>query len=301
MMICDGKRVVSFLDGGEQVGRWQLSTTTSFGPELMADITPAPIPSDGITSAPDGNIQRLDQAVRESSPGEPNRLLVFACVAGLFAGVGSLLVGEGILKRYQSDLVPAIQAHPSPDDMRRFKDARVYSAALTFTTMGGFLGLAMGLAGGMARRSASASAMAAFFGLLLGTTAGGCTALGLVSIFFKRHDPQSGDLVLPLLTHGAIWSAVGAIGGLAFGLGLGGRGRWKATLVGGLVGAAAATVVYEIVGALAFATCKTDLPLSASITTRAMAQLLVAILSAVGAVLAVRQSAKTEPTSSGPS
>ena len=72
----------------------------------------------------------------------------------------------------------------------------------------------------------------------------------LVSVFFKRHDPQSVDLLLPLLTHGAIWSAVGAIGGLAFGLGLGGQGRWKATMMGGLLGAAAATVVYEMVGAL---------------------------------------------------
>ena len=90
-------------------------------------------------------------------------------------------------------------------------------------------------------------------------------SLIFLSIFFTRYDPQSGDLVLPLLTHGAIWSAVGAFGGLAFGLGLGGQGRWKATMVGGLVGAAAATVVYELVGALVFASSKTDLPLSSSV------------------------------------
>jgi H+/Cl- antiporter ClcA len=95
-----------------------------------------------------------------------------------------------------------------------------------------------------------------------------------------------------LLTHGAIWSAVGAIGGLAFGLGLGGQGRWKATLVGGFVGAVAATVVYEIVGALAFATSKTDLPLSASIMARGMAQLLVAILTAIGAVVSANPSTR---------
>ena len=106
-----------------------------------------------------------------------------------------------------------------------------------------------------------------------------------MSNFFARHDPQSVDLVLPLLTHGAIWSAVGAIGGLALGVGIGGQGRWKATLAGGLVGGGAATVIYEIVGALAFASSKTELPLSSSVTTRVMAQLLVAILSAMGAVL----------------
>ncbi len=172
------------------------------------------------------------------------------------------------------------------------EDARLYSATLTFTTMGGLLGLAMGLGGGIGPALDRCAVRAAILGLVLGAAAAASVSLVLVSIFFKRHDPQSGDLVLPLLTHGAIWSAVGAIGGLAFGLGLGGQGRWKATLVGGLAGAAAATVVYEIVGALAFASSKTDLPLSSSITTRGMAQLLVAILSAVGAVLALHQSAK---------
>jgi hypothetical protein len=167
--------------------------------------------------------------------------------------------------------------------------------------MGGFLGLTMGLAGGLARRSVLASAWAAIGGLILGTAAGASTALVLVSNFFQRHDPQSGDLVFPLLTHGAIWSVVGAIGGLAFGLGFGGRGRWITTALGGLVGAAAATIIYEIVGALAFATSKTDQPVSSSITARGMAQLLVAILSAVGAFLALRQSPQRQATSSVPS
>jgi hypothetical protein len=103
-----------------------------------------------------------------------------------------------------------------------------------------------------------------------------------------------------LLTHGAIWLAVGAVGGLAFGLGLGGRGRWQATLVGGLIGAAAATVVYELVGALVFASSRTDLPLSSSSTTRGMAMLLVATMASIGAVLASRLPAKREAASSVP-
>lgn len=226
--------------------------------------------------------------------------MVIGSVAGLIAGLASLLAGEAILGRYQNDLFPALQVHPSPEDMRRFRDARIYSATLTFTTMGGFLGLAMGLAGGSARRSISAGARAAILGLSLGTAAGACMAFFLVSSFYKRHDPQSGDLLLPLLTHGAIWSTMGAIGGLAFGLGVGGRGRWQATLVGGLVGAAAATVVYEFAGALAFASSKSDLPLSSSVTTRGMAHFLVAIFSSLGAVLALFQSAKTEASSSVP-
>ena len=67
-----------------------------------------------------------------------------------------------------------------------------------------------------------------------------------------------------------------------------------ATSVGGLTGALVATIVYELVGALVFASNKTDLPLSSSATTRAMALLLVAALSSIGAVLAARNDAKPQ-------
>jgi hypothetical protein len=204
----------------------------------------------------------------------------------------SELIGEQIMNSYQSDLNPPIQRTPSPENVRRWKDARVHSPAFTFATLGGLLGLALGFAGGFARRSTSASVRAAILGLMLGSTVAGSFSLFLVPIFFKNYDPQSGDLVLPLLTHCAIWSAVGGVGGLAFGLGLGGRGRWRATLVGGLTGAAAAAVVFELVGALFFASSKTDLPLSTSSMTRGMALLLVTSLSSIGAVLALRQRAK---------
>ena len=113
---------------------------------------------------------------------------------------------------------------------------------------GGFLGLAMGMAGGLARGSFF-RVRAAIVGLLLGMIVATSASLIVVSVFYKKYDPETGDLVLPMLMHGAIWSAVGASGGLVFGLALGRQGRWKVTLLGGLVGAAAATVVYEIVAA----------------------------------------------------
>jgi hypothetical protein len=222
------------------------------------------------------------------------RLLIFATIAGLAAGVASELIGERIVSSYHDDLSPPPTLIPRPEDMRRWKQARVYTATFTFTTLGGLLGLALGLAGGLARRSVAASSLAAASGLVLGSVAAGVSSLALVSYFYKTFDPNSGDLLLPLLTHSAIWSIVGAVAGLAFGLGIGGRGRWIATLGGGLAGALAATIIYEIVGAVAFATSKTEMPLSASTATRAMALLLVANLSSVGAVIALRQPTKKE-------
>ena len=229
------------------------------------------------------------------------RLLGIAIVAGLLAGLASSLAGESIMSHYQSALVPAIEAHPAPGSMQGERDARLYSSVLSFTAMGGVLGLAMGLAGGLASRSVFAGLAAGISALLLGAAAAASISYVLVSNFFKSRVPESTDLVLPLLTHGAIWSAVGVIGGLAFGLGAGGKGRWKATVLGGLVGAAAATIVYEIVGAVAFASSKTDLPLAGSSTTRGMAQLLVAILTAAGAGVAYLEAMKRESQSREPS
>ena len=103
--------------------------------------------------------------------------------------------------------------------MQGERDARLYSSVLSFTAMGGVLGLAMGLAGGLASRSVIAGLAAGISGLLLGEAAAASISHVLVSNFFKSRIPESTNLVLPLLTHGAIWSAVGVIGGLAFGLG----------------------------------------------------------------------------------
>jgi hypothetical protein len=87
--------------------------------------------------------------------------------------------------------------------------------------------------------------------------------------------------------HGGIWAAVGAAAGLAFGLGLGGRGRWARGALGGLLGGVAATMVYELVGALAFPIDKTSQPVSATVVTRFFAQFAVAVLAAAGAALGV--------------
>ena len=163
----------------------------------------------------------------EPPPARPGRLLAIACVAGLLAGAASTVAGEAILRRYQDDLVQPITNRPRPEDVQRFRDARVYSARLDLHDHGGSAGTGDGPGGragpALGRRAPRAAGIA---GLLLGTAVTAGLSLVLVSNFFKRHDPQSGDLMLPLLTHCGIWSAVGAIAGLAFGLGLGGKGRW---------------------------------------------------------------------------
>jgi hypothetical protein len=215
--------------------------------------------------------------------------MAIACLAALVAAIVSSIAGEAILSSYRGELFPKLKIRPSPEDLRRLDDARTNSATLTFAALGGALGLMLGLAGGLARRSASAGVRSAILGFVLGVAAPACVAIWLVPFFYRNHDPQSNDLLMSLFTQGAIWSSLGAAGGLALGAGLGGRGLWKRALVGGIAGAAAAAIIYEIAGALMFATGKTELPIAASFPARALAQTLVSVLTAAGAVLAVRR------------
>jgi hypothetical protein len=298
MMVWNGKMVVAVHQDGEQDSPAITFSNDPVGAELMDSSDLESFSSDRAFPAPNENSPQSTPTDRKSSEGT-RRLMAFACVAALVAAAVSSVAGEVIMARYESDLFPSSKRIPPPEDMVRWRHARLYTALLTFTTTGGLLGLAMGLAGGLARRSASASARAAILGLVLGTATAGGIASILVPIFFKVVDPQSVSLVIPLLTQGAIWASIGAVSGLVFAVGLGGRSRWITTLVGGLVGAAAAAIVYEIVGALAFSSDHTDLPLSSSITTRGMAQLLVATFSAIGAVLALHQSPKKETPAVG--
>jgi hypothetical protein len=209
-----------------------------------------------------------------------------AIAAAVVAGVGSWLAGEGVLAAYRPSLMPAMKPIPTDEDARQITIARVASGTAAFAATGGLLGIALGLAGGASRRSVGSAASAGSTGLLLGAIGGAGVARLALPIIYSRLDPQASDLMLPMLAHEVLWSVAGVAGGLAFGLGAGGKGRWLRTALGGFIGAAMAVVVYEFAGALGFPTHRTHLPLAGSPEARALAQLLVALGTAIGAVLA---------------
>ncbi len=157
----------------------------------MVRIDPESSPSDSTLPAPEGSSLRSEPVPFKPSSGGLGRLLAFTILAGLMAGVISSVVGERIMDAYRGDLLPKLEVHPSPETMRRLRDARLYTATLTYAAMGGFLGLAMGLAGGLARRSVLAGVRAGAVGLVLGTVAVASASLPLASHFFKTRDPQS--------------------------------------------------------------------------------------------------------------
>ena len=226
------------------------------------------------------------------------RLWFWALGAGLLAGVLAWLVGEALLGANKDRLTPKMEPFPQLETKLALLAAKQEVATLIFAGLGACFGFTMGIAGGAARKSASASAKAAVAGLILGGIFAGGVAWGLLPIYFSNQKAQDDDLLLPMLIHVGIASAVGAAGGAAMGIGLG--GRTGQTIVGGLAGAAGGAVLFEVIGALAFPTARTAEPISAAMASRLMLLLFVTVCAAMGAVQATRPPApkrlKNAPT-----
>ena len=238
--------------------------------------------------------------LRPNAPMPPTgRLVAWALGAGLLAGVASWLIGE--LARdtfrpplYQQNvmghvLMKATFADQSSADFR--------NATLAFAVLGGFMGGVLGIAGGLAaRRSTAAGTKAAAVGVVFGSLVGAICSLGLLPVYFRALDVAqeqlSRDLVLPLMIHCGIWAACGLAAGIVFGLGLGvGMAQVARSGIGGLIGAALGACIYELTGAMVFADHMTTNPLSLTWSTRLLARLLVATLSAVMAAVFVSTAA----------
>jgi hypothetical protein len=223
------------------------------------------------------------------------RVWVLALTAGLISGFASWLIGETLHGRFRP--VEATSGARASAEMKarsvaEAKAAEAFEASLAFGSLGAVLGLTLGLAGGSARGSARAALIAAIVGSFLGGAAGAGMSRVLLPIYFRILDPDHGDLTLAILILGGIWPVIGAAGGAAFGIGLGERGRAVRALLGGLLGALAGVLVYEIVGALVFPLDKTSNPLSATWGTRLFARLAVTTFASAGAARGALDSVK---------
>jgi hypothetical protein len=250
---------------------------------------PAPSAGDAKPSGPDESAQ-IASGSRRSRSGSVRS---WALGAGAGAALVSWLLIEltldsfkpkGTASRFMNStyLIPGWQERSS---------ALTRNAVLALGLMGATVGLAFGLAGGWARRSARAAAAAAFLGLVLGAAAGAGAALGAIPLasHVRERDPgnMSGEMVSSLLVHGLPWAAVGAVGGLVFGIGLGGRDAAGRGPLGGLLGAVAGAFLYEIIGALLLPGTKTLEPVAATWGIRLLAQFLAVIPLAAGVAMLV--------------
>ena len=155
------------------------------------------------------------------------------------------------------------------------------------------VGVGLGVAGGLARGSKAAAARAGLVGLLAGAAGGAGTSLAFCPAYnaYKTLHPDeaANDLVLPLLIHAGICSALGATGGLAFGLGLGTRRGLLRAVYWGLASGAVGAAGYELMDALAFPTANTARFVPEMWQTRLAARLGVAVLVAAGVAASVQE------------
>jgi len=221
------------------------------------------------------------------------RVWALVLAAGLLAGLTSWLVGEAFHNRLQSQLLStggmptAEQARESASGIRR---AVTLQTTLAFGSLGAALGLALGLTGGTIRRSARSSMIGAIFGTSLGGIAGALVPLVLLPVYFQFYDPDSDDLVLALLFQGAIGAIIGAVGGAAYALG--NRSHIVQALLGGLLGAVAGVLIYEVVGTLVFPLDQTTKPVSATAVSRLLGRLSIAALASAGAAKGIKTTPK---------
>jgi hypothetical protein len=118
----------------------------------------------------------------------------------------------------------------------------------------------------------------------------------LVPLYFSSYSGVS--LTIPLLVHGGLWTSISVAAGLAFGLGIGGRGRAIEAVIYSIAGALLATFTYEFASVWLFPAAQTDRPVPMSSGIRMFADLLVALI--IGAALALcvsrRRPSKVVPT-----
>lgn len=204
--------------------------------------------------------------------------LPFALVAGLAAW----FVGEQLYGVLDPELTLAGSLSGQVAAQQDAADTR--TAALLYGALGAGIGLSLGLAGGLARRAFRPALMAGLTGLVLGAAAGSLMSLALVPVHHRSYDPDTQDLLFPLIIHAAIWGLSGLAAGLALAMGLGLRRRAPAAMVGGLAGAAVGAGIYELLGAFAFPLANTAEPMAQSPGARLLACLAVALGAALGAV-----------------
>jgi hypothetical protein len=221
-------------------------------------------------------------------PDYSRRLILTASLCGALAGLISWGVGESAVL-----VAPAKREHftaaghqifePTPET--KLAADQITSARVN-AVFGGLLGLFLGMAGGIARRSIGAGLVAAVAGSGLGAGTGALAAFFVLPVYSRHLLFDGGDLLASLIMHGCLWTGIGAAGGLALGLGLGGSQRTLKAALAGALGAIGGVVLFEFLGATLFPYDETGLPTSATARTRLLARLLVAVAAAVAAALA---------------
>jgi len=258
---------------------------TSHESEPTPDQNPLEVPA-SVESAGEAELASTDRRHAAAL------IWILTLTAGLAAGFGGWAAVESIYGSYQPS-VKSSTSTPNPEEAAvrdmGLRKAMIIEASLAFGTLGAVLGLTFGMAGGLARRSFRGGLAAAAIGMMLGAAGGLAAGRILTPMHYNLSASIDDDLIVALVVQGAICAVVGAMAGAAFSLGLGEDDeRFDFRLVaGGLLGALAGLIVYQIAGVVAFPLDDTTLPISNTWGSRYLAKALVAGFAAIGVMLAM--------------
>ena len=220
--------------------------------------------------------------------------LTFGLTAGLFAWGAE----EATYGLFRPQLFPVVILRmPSLQPNRESQNAAdIKNATLAFAFLGCLTGLAMGFAGGVAGRSPVRGMVVGVAAMLLGGLIAAGTSLVLLPAFFRQLVPDPSDLLTPIMIHGGIWGAIGALGGLAFAIGMGRGRRVVDAIIGACFGTLLATIVFHFSGEMLFPNSRSFDALATLPIVRLMAMVSVSVLLAVGAVWGTLGGARSSPS-----
>ncbi len=225
-------------------------------------------------------------STRGPAPLRPSRIWATALGTGVVAALASWFAGEATLGAFvppPKAMIPGPLGGTTPVMLAAQLATDIKNTALNYGLCGAILGLSLGLAGAGAAASPRRVPLASATGLVLGGGAAAGMAAALTPVFQRYFEPAAPSMLLSLLILGGIWTATGAACGLAFGLGLGGREVVARTLWGGAFGAIVATVVFELIYAIAFPLAGSEQLVLSTGPSRLVASFCIALFTAGGA------------------
>jgi len=220
---------------------------------------------------------------------------------GIGAGLLGWIVGETAHEFFKPTLyrveVMGLTADRPTQESQDAADSK--NATLAFAILGCVTGLGMGLAGGLADRSLARGVTVGLGAQAAGALVGVLSSFVFLPSFYGRAVPDQDNLLTPTLIHGGIWAAIGAVGGLAFAIGMRSRGHLLNALGGACVGAFSASVLYHVLSGTLVLDSSTTAALGSSAKVRLMAMILVTVLVAIGSARGALGRVPPSPPASG--